>query len=380
MQEIDDTQPTRAIHDTAPHMVTMPDEDDAAGTGPGCAVWGAVGVFMVLLAFGTVAMALFAGWNDGYRVAAGNATATTYQDVLTQCDLIPGDLANNSFGLAQLRVNALMTTMPDVPCVVTLAPQMTNAYAAGMSALTPTVTLTPVPAVASPSPEASPTTTSTPAPTSSSGFDLAALLAEAQADLATGENRTAIETLDAIAAVDPTFQKAQVDQMLFSALTSEARDLFLSGQNLAEAIVLTNRAENFGDIGTLNYERFIADLWLQAQAYSGVNYPRAIQILNRIVYEQGLPNYRNASVELFNQYVAYGDALLAGGDPCSARTQYDTALSLSASGSVQGQRAAADAQCSAVIVGGTPGVVATPDPANPGGSGGSGTAPIGERP
>lgn len=370
--DFDDTQPNPAI--VTPHMIRM-DEDEASG--PGCLIWGVVGVFMLVLSVGAVLMAALAGWNDGYRVATGNATATSVQELQVQCDSIPGDLANGAFGLAQRRVDTLLLTTPAAPCLATLAPQMTSVYASAMQTLTPAATATTelVPTM----PSETPVIVLTAAPTSSSGFDLAALLTEAQTDISLSQNMTAIDTLDAISAIDPTYQKPLIDQLIFSALTNEARNLFSSGANLAQAITLVNRAENYGDIGELNYERFIADLWLQAQAYSGVNYPRAIQLLGRIVYEQNLPNYRNAQVELFNQYVAYGSTLLATGDPCTARSQFDTALTMYTSGDVAGKRAAADAACSAVPLTGTLDPLApTPDPASSGGS--SGGSGIGERP
>jgi tetratricopeptide (TPR) repeat protein len=373
--QLDDTQPNPAV--AMPNLIRM-DEGEPTNSGPGCLLWGMVGVFMLIVALATVIMASLAGWNDGYKVAIGNATATTAQDLQAQCALIPNDLASGAFGLANVRAESLMAMTPMVDCLVTLAPQMTQAYRNAMLTLTPPATATTQAIEATPTPTLG--VVVSPAPTSSSGFDPNALLVEAQSQIAAGDNLSAIDTLDAISAIDPTFQKPLIDQLIFSALTSEARDLYLTGTNLAQAITLTDRAELYGDIGELNYERYIADLWLQAQAYSGVNYPKAIQLLSQIVYEQGLPNYRNAQVELFNQYVAYADALFASGDPCGARSQYDTALTMYNNGEVQGKRGAADTGCSAGLVATTDPLAPTPDPANSGGSSGSGVAPIGQRP
>lgn len=375
---LDDTQPNPAI--AIPNLINM-DEAEPLSSGPGCLLWGVVGTFMLIVALATVIMAMLAGWNDGYKVAIGNATATSAQDLQEQCALIPNDLASGAFGLANVRAESLLMMTPMVDCLVTLAPQMTQAYSSAMQTLTPIVTPTIAATDIVVTSEATQELiVASPVPTSSSGFDPNALLVEAQAQIAAGDNLSAIDTLDAIGAIDPTFQKSLIDQLIFSALTNEARDLFLTGANLAQAITLTDRAELYGDIGELNYERFIADLWLQAQAYSGVNYPKAIQLLSQIVYDQGLPNYRNAQVEMFNQYVAYGDALFASGDPCGARSQYDTALTMYNNGEVQGKRGAADTGCSAGIVLTIDPLAPTPDPANSGGSSGTGTAPIGQRP
>jgi tetratricopeptide (TPR) repeat protein len=350
-------------------------EDEEPDNSPGCIVWGLVGVFMVLLGFATVFMAIVAGWNDGLRVAVGNATATKNSDISTQCERIPSDLVAGNVGLANQRLQSLLQLTPSVPCIATVAPQLT-AYAI---TLTPQITpTTMLPTATAP---AEVTAVVTPAPTSSSGYDLDALLFEAQNYLTSGDNTAAIDTLDAINAIDPTFQKVQVDQLLFTALTREASRLYLGGTNRAQAIILTTRAEQYGDIGELNYERFIAEIYLQAEANKNVNYPRAIQAYSRIVYEQGLPNYGNAQQALYDQYVKYADALLLGGDPCNAQTQYNNALDISSSSAVATQRDVAATQCSSGVI------VGTPDPNQPApttdpnsGAVGTGTAPIGVRP
>jgi tetratricopeptide (TPR) repeat protein len=371
---LDDTQPNPSI--VRPHMIRMDEEEE--GGGPGCLVWGVVGLFMLGGSLFVVLMAGLAGWNDGYRVAIGNATATSAQEIFTQCSLIPNDLAQGAFGLAQVRANNLMQSPQGAECVATLAPQMTAVYNSAMQTLTPTATHTaePSPTAAMVTDVAVPTDAqSTPTPTSSSGFDLNRLLAEAEADVNAGEFLRAIDTLDAISAIDPTFQKSQVDQLLFRALTSEATRQYRSGTNLAQAVALTSRAEAYGDIGELNYERFIAELWLQAQAYSGVNYPRAIQLLNRIVFEQNLPNYRGARQELVKQYIAYGDALVTSGDPCGAVQQFDSAARLTGSQTAAAKRDSAQAACIGLQAGPTLDPLApTPDPTA------SGVAPIGQRP
>ena len=53
-------------------------------------------------------------------------------------------------------------------------------------------------------------------------YDLDALLLEAQADIVSQEYQRAVDTLDAIIALDERFQRDRVRELLFAALTSQA--------------------------------------------------------------------------------------------------------------------------------------------------------------
>lgn len=377
MALLDDTRPIRPT--IIPPDMVEGDEDNS----PGCFVWGVVLFFSLLLALGIVGMAGFAGWGEGLRIGQGNATATRNADITTQCDRLPQDLANGSVGLAQARLDSLVTLTPSVPCVATYAPTATALFLQSMATATlpptPTETASPTPTVTQESTPAESVTVATPTASTSGGFDLSALLAEAQQSLVEGKNRQAIDTLDAISAVDPQFQKGIVDQLTYQALTTEARRLFRTGTNLAEAILLTTRAEQYGDVGDLSYERYIAEIYLQALIYQDTNFPRAIQQFSVIVYTQGLPNYLNASSLLNGQYVKYGDALALGGDYCNAQRQYESALGLFTNNDVSIKLADVTQKCQ------QGGIFATPDPNQPtpegGAGGGSGdVAPIGVRP
>ncbi len=376
---LDDTQPKRpSSFVTPPNMI-----DDEEEGGPGCLVWTIIGLFCLGLALATVFLASFAGWSEGLRIGQGNATATVNADIVVQCERIPQDIANASMGLVQARFDSLAQFTPVVPCIATYAPSATALYLQSVATeaptSTPSPTLTLTPEVVTTVTEEAVPASSTPA-SSSSGFDLGALLAEAQQALTAGTNRIAIETLDAISAVDPQYQKGTVDQLLYQGLTTEARRLYRTGTSLAEAVLLTNRAEQYGDVGELNYERYIAEIYLQAQIYLDTNYPKAIQQLSLIVYTQNLPNYLGSSSLLNQQFVKYGDLLVASADYCNAQRQYESALSLFASGEVRGKADDATLKCQqGVPIVGTVDPNATPAPTPEGGAG-DGVSPIGVRP
>jgi hypothetical protein len=77
----------------------------------------------------------------------------------------------------------------------------------------------------------------------------------------------------------------------------------------------------------------------------GINFPAAIQALQR-AYDVA-PNYRNGELGrlLFGQLVAYGDAWVAEGNPCSAVAQYQRALTFFGDGGVSAKMSSAETQC-----------------------------------
>jgi len=364
-----DTQPRRPTdfpqqvpENYAPYAqpnVIPPDDEN---NGPGCFVWFLVSSFSIFLAVVVVIMAMLAGWSQGIDVAQANATSTRNVDIQTQCEFLARDLANGNLSLAERRFDDLILATPAIPCVIQFAPTATALYFENL----PTTTPTPLPPTATATMTATPIVTVAPAtaiPTladtnittpvqsqSSSGgvqinFDLDGLLVEARTAISEQRYTDAIDTLDAIIAIDIDFQKGTVDNLLFTALTSEARFLYITGGNLAQANLLVTRAEEFGDVGDLSYERFIAQLYLEAQGYRNINYPLAIQSLNQIVITQGLTNYRDASTQLVDQYVKYGDSLVEGFDFCLAETQFNAALQLTTDVEITTKRNNASEEC-----------------------------------
>ncbi|MCL4255717.1 MAG: hypothetical protein KJ043_18310, partial [Anaerolineae bacterium] len=206
----------------------------------------------------------------------------------------------------------------------------------------PTATLAVVQAQPSPTPQAVPTLNST------GGFDLPALLATARQQIDFGQLAEAYNTLDIIIRVDENYERDSVRGLMNLVLTRQANPLYASLDTLAEAIRLTDLAEDYGDIGELNYERLIAGLYLNVVSASGSgNHGIAIRRIQDILQYQSTYKGINLTELLFNEYVAYGDALVAGYQACQAVSQYQQALSLFYNASVDSKRSIAQAQCTA---------------------------------
>ncbi len=358
----DDTQPKRPpalVPSPVPSYEKTPQWTSTEAEGPGCWLWGIVGLFSLLLALAVVLLAGFAGWSEGQKVGQANATATRSQDIQTQCGLIQQELAAKTLAFLNVRIANLQAVTPMPDCLANAIPSATALYLTSLPTSTPTATITPT-ITATLDVTAVATTSGAPlavtATTGGTQFDPAPLLAEARTQIASAQWADAVDTLDAVMAISATYEAVTVKQLMFQSLTEQARAIYASTEgNLAQAILLTNRAEQYGDVSNnpLNFERAVAQSYLNAQAAKGMNYPLAIQLFNDVVNLS--PNYKDARAQLIGQYKAYGDFLVQTGKPCDAVPQYDAAVTQNAGDDVRVKRDNAALACST-------GATATPDP------------------
>lgn len=302
------------------------------GRAASCLLWAVGATIFLLMAAALVVVAAYAGWGSGVESARINATAAAAVTQQKQCDEIPNDLAVGNFDLARRRIESLRSAVPAPECLLPLLPTATAAYllAQPSPTLIPTITALPT--------RKAPASTATPPPAQASAtpteddsgwtYDLGALLTEAQADIQAREFVAAIDTLEAIIGLDGDFNREQVRGLALQALSAQALLLYRSGK-LSEAIVLTDRAEVYGDIGELNYERYVAEQYLTGQRYKTTNPALAVLRFNEIYYQHN-SNYMNGQVagELQDALRYYGDALALQGDACQAKDQYAAALEL----------------------------------------------------
>lgn len=294
------------------------------GRGSTCLLW-LLGAAVFLFASGLIALAsAYAGWSRGAVIAGVNATSAAAAEVQAQCVRLPEDLAARNLDLARARLESLRRLSPPPACLGQWSPMATQAWLASLPSPSPAIAAT------SPSPTTAPTRIAPPLPTPVpiSAYDLDALLASAQAELAARDYYGAIDTLDAIISLDPDFQRDLTRDLILQALTTQAQALFESGK-LSEAIVLSERAELVGDIGELTFLREVALMLQNAQLFVGSNPAEAVRLLRRIVYDFQTPRLMTFDMvgELQYALAAYGDWLLPS-DACAAQAQYAAALEL----------------------------------------------------
>ena len=272
--------------------------------------------------------AAYAGWRSGIDMARTNAKATVAAEINEQCQRARVDITAGNMSLARTRLDYLSALEATPACLDELAsaatdlalptpfPPTTSPSAAPPPATNaPTATASPTLIVASPTPEAS-------------GYDLDALLRQARDEMSRRDFQRAIDTLDAISAIDPSFERDTVRSLYFEALKAEAT-VMLRGGRLSEGILLAGRAEAYGALpDQLAGERNIAEMYLQAMRLKQISPGDAITLFSQIAYNYSSPNYMNVLGELQAAYVSYGDAFVFGGDHCNAQYQFQAALDL----------------------------------------------------
>jgi tetratricopeptide (TPR) repeat protein len=364
----DDTQP-RSPFETPPAqpaVIIDPEAPELPRGGPGCLTWGLVGVAAMGFALVIMALAGLAGWTSGTRTAQANGTATQSFNINDQLNHIPGDVNSRNTVLLAARIQYLATLTPGVPGLNDIMGTATAVYLSIQPTAEPTATATQ-PIIET---EEAPVEQQALPTQSAGGFDLAALLTEAQQSISLRDWDNAIDTLDVIVSADPDFQTEAVRSLLSQAMVEKANQLLLSPDlaDVAEGVILTDRAREFGNVDKVNYEAYIASLYLEGISAIGINYPLAIQKLSE-VYNQ-VPSYRDVAQKLFNQYVAYGDAWVNQSEHCPAAGQYQTALTILNDATVSGKLSAAQAACAqATPVGAPPGIEGTPQEIAPVGVG-----------
>lgn len=354
---LDDTQPRSpfAGEPLPPPNVRPPGEEESASGGSGCLPVGVLGAILVVGAVLIVALAAAAGWTSGQRQANINATATQSAAIEEQLARIPAEISSGNLILLDTRIRFLVTLTPGVPGVADFAATATALFLTSQPTATPTPSPTPDPSLAEVQSETEPVAIT---PAGSGGYDLASILAQADQAVTAGRWTDAVDLLDVIIAVDNTFETARVRSLLTQALNSEARRLYENNQPAAGNVVV-GRIESLGLAlaDGLSYERYAAQIYLNARAAVGTGSPVATSALRELLNLGPGRYYAEAQQLLFNQYVIAGDAWVAQGEYCPAIAQYQNALNVLSSGSVSGKLSNANAMCANA----TP----TPDPLMP---------------
>jgi hypothetical protein len=196
------------------------------------------------------------------------------------------------------------------------------------------------------------------------------MLQQAQAAASSGQYADAIDWLEAVYALDPSFESATVRQLLTDTMNSYALQLYTNGQS-AQANTIVSRMEALGIPlrEGLSYERDVAEQFLSAQAASAAGDPRAPGALQEIINLGAGGRYYNAArSELYDYYIRAGDFIAS--DPaqgyCPAVQQYQNAVNLGLSGAASGKLSNANAMCAQAtptpdpLLGGTPGQPVAP--------------------
>ena len=295
---------------------------------------------LVGCALSIVLLAGAAGWTGGQRLAEQTASAQQRDFVNENCALFAEDVLESRPVFLQRRYELLASLTPVPPCLAKI-PATATALSQRLAATatppaSPTPTAAPPTASLTSTPQTTPTPETTPIPTHDN-TTLANQLAAARTAISEQDWPAAIEMLEAIRSADPAFAHSTVSALLLHALRFHAAYLFSAGE-LAQAILLVNRAEDFGLVAddSLRFSRIIATYYLDATRWQGIDVQRAIRNLESLIAVA--PYYAptgkpTARALLADQRVAYGDILMASEDACGAVGQFEAAQLLGAENS-----------------------------------------------
>ncbi len=265
---------------------------------------GIVMVGTLCLCMALVSFAGFAGYRDGLATNDVKITQTLATGIAEQYATGVADLEQGYAELAAARFGWIVETVQPGPEYALDSAQLL-ATARAISSYTPspapTLTETPVPSLTptlspTPEPTLSPTATLNPLEDPAYLYDQAAIA------MSVIRYEDAIEWLDALRALAPTYRAEETKAMLIEALTQQGR-IYLRGQNedgedmLARGVLLIYRANELGPVepSELLGEAIFVESYINARNYvAGGQYAAALPILEDLCSMNctwGYPNY-----------------------------------------------------------------------------------------
>jgi len=153
----------------------------------------------------------------------------------------------------------------------------------------------------------------------------------------------AAELLVQVRALDPAYEKASVEDMLFTARYNNGMQLLNSGQ-LEEGIFYVDQAAELRPLDqNATLQRQLASMYITASGYWGVNWQKAIDRFTELYATA--PGYRDTGRRLIEAYVNYGDQYVKQQDYCPAEQIYIGALKFGANPNIQAKQTDAHQKC-----------------------------------
>lgn len=280
-----------------------------------------LGLVFALALLATIALAAWAGYQSGLSARDTQARATQAADLQVQFTRGVEDLAAKRPQVAVTRFEYILERDPAFPGA---AEKLAEAQAA--------LQITPAPTV-SPAPTAELTISQDPAE----------LLAAAQKLAAAQEWDGVIAEIALLRSVNAAYETLTVDGLLYTALRGRgvAR---IQNEGMETGIADLDHAAEFRplDEEARSYRAW-ARLYLAAKSYYGLDWPRAVGILNDLYLLA--PNFKDTATLLYEATLGYAAQLELAGDACGAALQYEDAQRLRTDPVVAERLTAAQTNC-----------------------------------
>jgi tetratricopeptide (TPR) repeat protein len=143
----------------------------------------------------------------------------------------------------------------------------------------------------------------------------------------------ALQTLDTIRKLDPSYKTAQVDGMYYFSLRNRGYDLITKEGNLEGGIYHLTLAERFGPLDNTSVGlREGARIYITGASFWELDWEQAVFYFSQV--GAGWPSLwdgtMTASQRLHTAYMRLGDELFQRGDYCGAYDQYQNATAIGA--------------------------------------------------
>ncbi|MDW8300717.1 MAG: hypothetical protein RML95_15400, partial [Anaerolineae bacterium] len=253
--------------------------------------------FLLFMFVAVVSLAGIAGWRDGgiaRQTQRAIALAGTLEGQLT---LAANDLVNQQYSLARGRCQYILEQQPfnrsAAACLST-----------AQAGLLATATPTPAPPTATPTP-----LPQTPTPTRASGaFTPEELFARGQEAMRRSDWESAMSWLEALRALDGTFRRREVEDMLVTVYQALGNQYRFEGR-LSEMVVVIEKALKIRALPDTDWQFTInvTKLYLSARGYLDAgNYALAAEVFTTLM--EIAPNYLNTRELACRAFNAAGDS------------------------------------------------------------------------
>jgi hypothetical protein len=325
---LSDTQPTRLQNQTQPPPSGGKKPPVISKRWLVWLFWIIAAIILVIISVSSGAMAGYQSGSQARRLA--NADQGTLQ-LQEQYTLARQDLTEGRYDLARQRFQYLLARDPAYPGAADgLSQAMAILYA----------TATPTPFIP----------TQTPAPTPTPDLrPVQDLFTQAQARLASNDWSGAIDTLTNLRKADPKYQAARVDGMLYLALRLRGVNKIMSQNDLEGGTYDLALAERYGPLdGESEKVRSWARLYIYGSSFWEAYPEQAVYYFSQVAAVA--PYLRDASGwtardRFWASLIQFGDQLAKNEDWCKAQSEYELALSMQSTESLQVKAADAANRC-----------------------------------
>ncbi|MCE7946296.1 MAG: hypothetical protein DYG88_02600 [Chloroflexi bacterium CFX4] len=286
------------LEDTQPRRIPLPIEEEAAPSGCGNTLLiGTVALFLLFMFVAVVGLAGVAGWRDGTTARSTQRALALSGTLDGQRTLAANDLANGQFSLARGRCQYILEQLP-------FNREATDCLSTAQAGLLATATPTPAPPTATPTPQPE-TPTATP---QSGAFTPEELFARGQEALRRSDWESAMSWLEALRALDGTFRRREVEDMLVSAYQALGNQYRFEGR-LSEMVVVIEKALKIRALPDTDWQFTInaTKLYLSARGYLDAgNFALAAQVFANLM--EIAPSYLNTRELACRAFASAGDS------------------------------------------------------------------------